>query len=117
VYVWVQGAVEGLRAERASVRVLRLLCAGFESSCKLELSASAILQTIRYLTGGSKEDGSRLFSANGHKLKYRNFHLNIKIFCCESGETLEQIAQRSCKVSIPCIRNLTREGSETICCS
>lgn len=33
---------------------------------------------------------------------YRKFHLNIrkKIFYCDSGQTLEQIAQRGCEASI-----------------
>ena len=40
----------------------------------------------KYLKGGCKEDRGKLFSGmlsdrtrnNGHKLKYRKFHLNIK---------------------------------------
>ena len=40
----------------------------------------------KYLKGGCKEDGTRLFSVvlsdktrgNGHKLKYMKFHLNIR---------------------------------------
>lgn len=55
---------------------------------------------------------------NGHKLKYRQFRLNlIKVCCSESGETLEQVVQGGCKVSILCSQNLTREDSETVCCS
>lgn len=48
-----------------------------------------------YLTGGGKEDGPRLFSGKGHKLKYRKFHLNIvRDFYCE---TLERLAREVVK--------------------
>ena len=38
---------------------------------------------------------------NGHKLKYRKFHLNIrkKLFYHEGDQTPEQVAQRGCGVS------------------
>ncbi|KAK4811104.1 hypothetical protein QYF61_016390 [Mycteria americana] len=52
------------------------------------------------------EDGARLFSVvptertigNGHKLKHRKFHLNIRKsffhFYCEGGQTLDEVAQK-----------------------
>lgn len=43
----------------------------------------------KYLMGRCREGGARLFSVvssgstrgKGHKLKYRNFHLNKKVVC------------------------------------
>lgn len=38
---------------------------------------------------------------NGHKLKHRKFNLKIRkiFFYCKSGQTLGQVAQRSCGIS------------------
>jgi len=65
----------------------------------------------KYLMGeGSEDDGSRLFSVvhsdrmrgNGHKPNYRKLHLDIveTFFYCEGGQTLEQVAERGCVVSV-----------------
>lgn len=58
----------------------------------------------------SKQDGDRLFSVvscdrtilNRQKLKCGKFHLNIgeKAFYCEGGQTLQQVVQGGCEVSI-----------------
>lgn len=61
------------------------------------------------LTWGSKEDGDRFFSvllgntmrSNGHKRKYRKSYLFIILFYSESGQMLEQVDQKTCRVSIP----------------
>ncbi|KAK4822670.1 hypothetical protein QYF61_019037 [Mycteria americana] len=51
---------------------------------------------------------------NGHKLKYRKLHLNIRklfFFYCEDDQTLEQIVHRGCGVSVlEDIQNLTVHG-------
>lgn len=66
----------------------------------------------KYLKGGSKEDGARLFSVfpsertrhHGGRLKHRKFCLSKKIlfFYCEGDQTLwlNLILQRDCAVSI-----------------
>ncbi|KAK4821170.1 hypothetical protein QYF61_014657 [Mycteria americana] len=59
----------------------------------------------KYLTEGCKKGGTRLFlvvlsdrtRGNGHKVKYKKFHLNIRN---THGQTLEQVAQKGCRVSI-----------------
>ncbi|KAK4811097.1 hypothetical protein QYF61_016383 [Mycteria americana] len=56
-------------------------------------------------------------TGNGHKLKYRKFCLNIRkktpLFYCEGGQTLEQVAQRGCGVSVlGDIKNPTGCGPE-----
>jgi len=59
-----------------------------------------LIHVYKYLTRGSKE-GARLFSVvssdrkrgNRHKLKYSEFHLNIRtnLFYCEGGQMLIQV--------------------------
>jgi len=67
-----------------------------------------LIDLYKYLKEGCQEFGARLFSlvpsdrarGTGHKRKHRSFCLNKeKLFCCESGQSLEQVAQRSCGVS------------------
>lgn len=62
------------------------------------------------LMWGSKEDGDRFFSvllgntvrSNGHKRKYRkSYFIYLFIFYSESGQMLEQVDQKTCRVSIP----------------
>ena len=60
----------------------------------------------KYLVGGNDEDGARLLSVvptdrtrgNGRQLKHIKFHLNYLNH--EGSQTLAQIAQRGCGVSI-----------------
>ncbi|KAK4832362.1 hypothetical protein QYF61_021961 [Mycteria americana] len=58
--------------------------------------------------GGNEEERHRFFSVvtrtrgNGHKLKHMKFHLNTRqhFFYCEGDQTLAQVAQRGCEVSV-----------------
>lgn len=63
-------------------------------------------------TDGSKEDRGRFFlrvpreqiNSKQHKYNHNEYHLNIlKIphFCCEGGQTVEQVAQRGSGDFIP----------------
>jgi len=62
-----------------------------------------------YLKGGCQEDGAKLFSvapsdrtsSNGHKLKHRKFHLNMRkyFFTPRVTEHWNYVAQRGCGVS------------------
>jgi len=57
--------------------------------------------------GRSQVDGARLFAAvpssrtggNGHKIKHRKFHINMRKNFPESDRALGQAAQRDCGVS------------------
>jgi len=63
------------------------------SAWRRESSSGISFNVYKYLKGGWKEDGARLFSvmpsdatrSNGHKLKYRRLTLNIgkHFFYCE----------------------------------
>lgn len=61
------------------------------------------------LKGGCKDQRDRLFSAvpsesirgNGHKLELNRFCVNIRCFYFEGDETLAQLTQEGCEVSIP----------------
>lgn len=66
-------------------------------------------RVYKYLIVGSKEHEARLFSVlshdstggNGHKLKYRQFHLKVsKCFYSEDCQTLAQVALKSCEVFV-----------------
>lgn len=58
----------------------------------------------KHLMGGSEEDEARLFSMvsserqKGKESKGRKFHLKVKN--CEGGQTLAQVPQRGCEVSV-----------------
>ncbi|KAK4828315.1 hypothetical protein QYF61_025327 [Mycteria americana] len=70
-----------------------------------------LLEAFQYLKGAYKKAGEGLFIRkcsdrmrdNGFKLKEGRFRLDIrkKFFTNEGGETLEQVAQRSCVCPIP----------------
>ncbi|KAK4826809.1 LOW QUALITY PROTEIN: hypothetical protein QYF61_011617 [Mycteria americana] len=69
-----------------------------------------LLVAFQYLKGAGKKDGERLFSracsgrtrGNSFKLTEGRFRLDIrkKLFSFESGEALDQVAQRSCECPI-----------------
>jgi len=76
----------------------------------------------KHLMGGSKINRDRLFlvvsserRGNGHKLKYRKFHIDLRknFSYCEDGRTLEKVARRSGGLSIlGDTQNTTGEGPE-----
>jgi len=82
---------------------VRLRELGLDSLEKRRLRGGLIV-VFQYLKGSYRKEGDRLFSriccdntrGNGFKLKEGRFRLDIrkKIFYCESGVTLEQVAQR-----------------------
>jgi len=77
---------------------------------KKRLTRSLISVNNKYLIRASREDGDSLFSVvssdriggDGHKLKHRKFHSTTrkKHFHCGSNQTLEQVVQRRCNLSI-----------------
>ncbi|KAK4819013.1 hypothetical protein QYF61_024129 [Mycteria americana] len=81
-----------------------------------------LIVAFQYLKGAYEKDGDKLFSraccdrtrGNGFKLKEGRFRLDKEdIFYSESGETLEQGAQRGCRCPIPGnIQGQVGRGSE-----
>jgi len=78
------------------------------SSLKKRRLRGNLINAYKYLKSGCQEDGARLFSVvpsngtgdNGHKLKPRKFHLNMKKdFVTLRVTALEEAAMRGCGVS------------------
>ncbi|KAK4819917.1 LOW QUALITY PROTEIN: hypothetical protein QYF61_014652 [Mycteria americana] len=68
-----------------------------------------LINVYKYLMLETREDRARFFSVvpsdrtrgNGHKWKFRKFHLNEKaLFNGKGGQTLKQVAQKGCGVSV-----------------
>lgn len=55
-----------------------------------------------------------LSNCSGHKLKYRELHLNAHLrenFCCKGDQTLAQVARRGCIISILAdLQNMAGQG-------
>ena len=90
---WTGETLLGGQAERAGTLQLR------------QGSGGNLINIYKYLKGGCKEDGERLFSvapsdrtkSNGCKLKQRRIHLNSREHLyCEDEQTLAQVAQGDC---------------------
>jgi len=68
-----------------------------------------LINANKFLQGGCQEDGARLFSVvpsdrtrgNGHKLKHRMFHLNVRknFFTLRVTKHWNRFSQRGCGVS------------------
>lgn len=88
-----------------------------------EKAQEDLLNVCIYLVGMSEEDRAKLFSVvhsdrtsgNGHKIKYREFHLNKrkKEIYSNGQHILEHVAQRGSGVSILAgIQNIPRDSPE-----
>ena len=68
------------------------------------------ITAYKYLKGGCREDGARLFSmlasdrtrSNGHKVKHKKFHLSMRknFFTLRVAE-LEQAGRAECRIPLP----------------